>query len=290
MRTLALVLALGCGEATPDKLDTAVADDAATDTRFDPSTWPETVGGDRPVTVHTPESWDGRSALPVLVVLHGYSATGAFQDLYFGSTDRMERESMIVVAPDGTPDSQGFRFWNAADACCDFERNGVDDVAYLSDMLDELETYFPVDRFVLLGHSNGGFMAHRLGCELGDRITAIASLAGSNEARDCVDTRPSVLQIHGTLDDTILDETNSWTLGARDSIELWVEAAGCRAVEEVGQANYALEVPGAETRIERWSGCPEGFAAELWTMEETGHIPAPTNKFLNDVHTWLLSR
>ena len=290
MRSLALVLALGCGEATPDKLDTAAADDGVTDARFDPSTWPETVGGERPVTVHTPDSWDGRTALPVLVVLHGYSATGAFQDLYFGSTERMEREGMIVVAPDGTPDSQGFRFWNAATACCDFERTGVDDVAYLSDMLDELETYFPVDRFVLLGHSNGGFMAHRLGCELGDRITAIASLAGSNEARDCAETRPSVLQIHGTLDDTILYETNSWTLGARDSVEMWAEAAGCRDVEEVGQFNYAHEVPGAETRIERWSGCTEGFAAELWTMEETGHIPAPTNRFLNDVHTWLLSR
>ena len=40
-------------------------------------------------------------------------------------------EGFALAFPDGTRDSSGRRFWNATDACCNFENTPVDDVAYI---------------------------------------------------------------------------------------------------------------------------------------------------------------
>jgi polyhydroxybutyrate depolymerase len=44
-------------------------------------------------------------------------------------------------------------------------------VAYLGAVIDDVAAHYTVDpkRFFVIGHSNGGFMAHRLACEIGGR-------------------------------------------------------------------------------------------------------------------------
>ena len=72
---------------------------------------------------------------------------------------------------------------------------------------DDVEARFRVTDVLLLGHSNGGFMAYRLACEIPERITALASLAGAGLADpgDCrvSDVPVDVLQVHGLNDDTM---------------------------------------------------------------------------------------
>jgi len=38
-----------------------------------------------------------------------------------------EEHGFIYFAPNGTVNTDGARFWNATDACCDFYDSGVDD-------------------------------------------------------------------------------------------------------------------------------------------------------------------
>jgi len=49
------------------------------------------------------------------------------------------------------------RFWNASEACCNFDNNSVDDVAYLQSLISEIQKSYPIDpkRVYLIGHSNG---------------------------------------------------------------------------------------------------------------------------------------
>src|SRR5690349_18796236 len=79
----------------------------------------------------------------------------------------------IAVHPDGTG---AFLGWNAGDCCGTASASGVDDVGLVGAILDRLETEMCVDtaRIYSTGFSNGGFLSHRLGCELSDRIAAIA--------------------------------------------------------------------------------------------------------------------
>ncbi|MFT4624865.1 MAG: polyhydroxybutyrate depolymerase [Myxococcota bacterium] len=293
MRALSLLVILaGCGAAEDDPKPTDTSSTQVTDDpRWDASTWPTEVGGGREADVRAPASWDGKSRLPVLFVLHGYGANAAAQDLYFQATARVETDQVIVVLPDGKVDEGGSRFWNAASACCDFYGDGVDDVAYLTRLLDEVEESFPVDpeRVYLVGHSNGGFMAHRLACELGGRITAYASLAGGAEDRECASGVASVLQLHGTADDTIPFDTNGWTLGAEDSVQLAADRAGCTGTEAGGRADYLLDTDGDETVITRWSGCDAGFKAELWAFEGGGHIPLLNEASRDAMYGWLFA-
>ena len=151
-------------------------------------------------------------------------------------------------------DSDGNRFWNATDACCNFDRAAVDDVAYLTDVIAEIQAELAIDpkRIALVGHSNGGFMSYRMACEQADLVSAIVSLAGATFAdpADCAPSEPvSVVQIHGTADDVILyegggpftDATGPYP-GAETTAEIWATYDGCGETSSPLSAKVDVDV------------------------------------------------
>ena len=107
-------------------------------------------------------------------------------------------EGFIAVHPKG-----GGNTWNAGLCCGEAMTAKVDDVGFVAAMLDELEARFCVDtdRVFACRLSNGGFISHRLACELSERIAAIAPVAGTNVTSPCAPSQPvSVIHFHGTAD------------------------------------------------------------------------------------------
>ena len=158
--------------------------------------------------MHVPASYDAGLPAPLLILLHGYTGSGQDIDAYFDLGPAAEARGFVYAFPDGTYDSDGNRFWNATDACCDFDRSGVDDVAYLTDVIADIPAELAIDpkRIALVGWSNGGFMSYRMACDQADLVAAMVSLAGATFAdpADCAPSEPvSVAQIHGTADDVI---------------------------------------------------------------------------------------
>lgn len=255
---------------------------------------------ERPARVVFPTAHDGTTELPLVVLLHGYGANSSVQNLYFQLTNRARTRGFYVLLADGTEDAGGSQFWNATDACCDLGGAGVDDVGYLTGLLDEAEAALPIDadRIYFLGHSNGGFMSYRMACEIGERIAAIASLAGSDfEADDtCVPTRaPSVLQIHGTADDTIAFTGGTIVSasypGAVAVVERWAARAGCDVtMPSTGTPfDFVGTLAGDETTVTDYAtGCTEGRGASLWAIEGGVHIPGVIQPdFTNAIIDWL---
>ncbi|HEX6835071.1 MAG TPA: PHB depolymerase family esterase, partial [Polyangia bacterium] len=129
-----------------------------------------------PLVVARPYDWDEPAGIdkskpaPLIMLLHGYSANGFAQDAYFGFMQLANDRGVYVAHPDGTIDASGEHFWNATDACCDFGNTGVDDVAYLNAVVDDMEAHFNIDkkRVFFVGHSNGAFMSHRMACDKAD--------------------------------------------------------------------------------------------------------------------------
>ncbi len=266
---------------------------------FEPDLSP--LGGERPVTPYLPSSYDGRTPAPLVVMLHGFGATASLQELLFQLKQQAERRGFIYLSPDGTPGADGKRFWNATDACCDFGGTGVDDVAYLSGLIDEAKQRFRVDnrRVYMLGHSNGGFMSYRFACEKPGVVTAIASLAGAtfHDAARCTPASPvSVLQMHGTEDSTVRYETASFNEtmvpGAELTVERWASLNGCAgALTSFGSAvDYVGGDNGAETERLAYEGCPAGGQVELWRMQGVGHIPGVNDNFRVDMVDWLFEQ
>lgn len=242
----------------------------------------------RPYTMnlHVPPSYSPSTPAPLVILLHGYSATGAGQESYFRLTPVSDAHGFLYVYPDGTVDQKGYHFWNATDACCDFYGAHPDDVGYIEAIVADLESKMNVDRkrIFLVGHSNGGFMAHRLACDGADRFAAIVSLAGETwkDQSKCQPSGPvSVLEVQGTADATVPYAGGSLSPGAPavpgavETVGDWAAKDGCSGALAVsGPAiDLDLTIVGAETTVSAYSGCPQGRAVDLWSIAGGGHVP-----------------
>jgi polyhydroxybutyrate depolymerase len=311
---LAVVTLAACGAKTAATDDTqaaadveegALANDAAdvaagTDAVSLPALHAESLGGARPVDVTVPDDWTPQKKWPLVLVLHGYGASGLAQSAYLGVQARATQYGYVTLAPDGTRDPKDNLFWNATPACCDFGHVDVDDVAYLTGLIDEAIAKLSVDpaRVYVVGHSNGGFMAYRLACEKSDKINAIAVIAGATnpDVSACKGPKPvNVLDIHGTKDDTIAYDggsiEGSLYPGAQENIGQWLARDSCDVTPtSIGSGDFDGVVAGNETDRLSYGHCTGSIAVEHWKMVGSGHIPAFTDDFREALATWLTTR
>lgn len=259
---------------------------------------PTTYGGDRPVELQLPAGYDETQEYPLVMVLHGYGATGLLQTAYLQLGDVATDPGAFFLAPEGTVDGSGRQFWAASDACCGDSRGDVDDVAYLGGVLDAVIADWPIDRsrVFLIGHSNGHFMSYRLACERADVVTGFAGLAGAAPTVDgagCDPAQPvSALHVHGTADDVVEYAGGAFGggsyPGAEESVELWAEKTGCATTRTQGAAlDLVRDLAGAETTVELAEDCPDGVGVELWTITGGSHVPNFVDGFGTILTDWL---
>ena len=114
----------------------------------------------------------------MVINLHGFALNGTQQTSYSDFNTIAESEGFIVIIPEGLSDTTFFgaigTHWNS------YWGTDSDDLGFLNLLIDQAYTDYGIDlsRVYCAGFSNGGFMSHRLACELSDRIAAIACVAG----------------------------------------------------------------------------------------------------------------
>lgn len=217
---------------------------------------------DRTYRVYRPAR---REARPGLVLdLHSARTNGFLEELATRFDGQVERLGWIVVYPDGFADG-----WEPY-GCC--QHPGVDDVAFLGEIITRLEATDGVDpeRVYVTGLSRGGMMAYRLACELSERLAAIAPVAGSMadangdvQAVPCRPDRPvSVLAIHGSADRVVPIRGGGRTAPLEDVLSRWRELNSCDAGESV-TANGAV--------ASRTWQCRAGSEVRSIVVEGVGH-------------------
>jgi polyhydroxybutyrate depolymerase len=182
-------------------------------------------GVERDYRVHVPPGYDPTRETPVVLVFHGGLGTGRFIQKQSRMNPVSDEEGFLAVFPDGLRTT-----WNAG-GCCEYAmRQNVDDVGFVAALLDRLAEDYCVDpsRVYATGFSNGAMLAHRLACELSDRIAAIAPVSGVIMVQDCAPPRPvPTLVFHGTADPRSLWEgglgDKDPSKGVRDSIPTTME-------------------------------------------------------------------
>jgi polyhydroxybutyrate depolymerase len=155
----------------------------------------------RTARLYVPTSLPKGTRVPLVVVLHGGFgvADGAAKQTGFDA--QAERGKFLVVYPQGI-----LRSWNAGICCGPAMKNNVDDVRFITTLLDRLEADYRIDtrRVYATGISNGGMMAYRLACEAPDRFAAIAPVAATLTISGCRPPQPvSLLHIHGMEDGNV---------------------------------------------------------------------------------------
>lgn len=143
---------------------------------------------------------DKRAAdLPLLIVYHGGGQTAERARRYTRFDEWAGRENYAAVYPQGVSNN-----WNDGRSSDDIASRDADDVAFTRAIIEQLVAEGVADpkRVFLTGASNGGMMAMRAACELGDMIAGIAPVVANLPVDwDCRAKRMPALFINGTDDE-----------------------------------------------------------------------------------------
>ena len=237
----------------------------------------EVDGRTRTYFVHLPPGYDGHTALPVVLVLHGATESPEGVERLSGMSAEADKKNFIAVYPRGTgrENPASLPTWNSGNCCGYAQLNHVDDVGFFRALLDKLEKDYAVDpkRVFVTGISNGGMMSYRLACEMSDKIAAAAPVEGAQNVA-CRPSNPvSVIIFHGTTDHLVPMNGGStpFQIGPKrsdtpvaDAVVFWVKEDGCAATPAHEET--------AELRTDKYAGCNEGTAVELYAVQGGHHI------------------
>jgi polyhydroxybutyrate depolymerase len=161
-------------------------------------------GRTRTYILNLPPNYYDTSGIPLVIALHGFGGSASQCEADYGITDKANAANFIVVYPDGTFGPAGLGSWNAGTCCPIAQAESVDDVHYISSLIDYLVANYKVDpkKVYVAGMSNGAMMAYTLACELSDKIAAITSVSGTLMiSSPCKPSRAvPILHIHSALD------------------------------------------------------------------------------------------
>ena len=244
----------------------------------------ESGGLTRTFHVYRPDGLSGPA--PLVVMLHGGYGDGAQAERSYGWDAQADAGHFVVAYPDGLD-----RAWNAGSCCGIPARSGVDDVAFVTAMVDDIAAQTPVDstRVYATGMSNGAMMALRLACQT-DLFAAIAPVAGTL-LTDCGRAVPtSVLQIHGTADDRV-----PYGGGPGRAVTATgtpnVDGPSVESVNTTWRAidNCAEPTSSSTNAVTTQTvNCPNSLVVQLISIEGAGHqwpggLPSPLAQRLGDL-------
>jgi polyhydroxybutyrate depolymerase len=159
---------------------------------------------------------------------------------------------------------------------------GINDVLFVSDLLDYLQRTFCVDahRIYATGFSNGGGMTTLLACRLAGRIAAFAPMSGDHFAMPggCHPGRPvPILYTHGSADPLVPyngippDKRPDWPVPpVLEYLQTWAARDGCSSgptifLRQQGKAGQ----PGVTGM--QWTGCQGNVRVVHYRIDGGGH-------------------
>jgi polyhydroxybutyrate depolymerase len=236
-------------------------------------------GRTRHFRMYVPAGLAANMMVPLVIALHGGLGSSAQFEAQSGFDGLAESNRFIVVYPDGVtprPAIDGLQTWNGGSCCGPAMNQNVDDVTFISLLIDRIIVEQPVDpaRIFATGHSNGAILAYRLACELADRISAIGVQAGVLGVDPCNPVRPvSVFHIHGTADTNIPIDggkgsgpSNTDFGPPRDAVGAFALADRCSSGPTI-----STDANNPDVVATTWNGCTSDVEVRFVTVDGASH-------------------
>jgi polyhydroxybutyrate depolymerase len=221
------------------------------------------IGGlQRTYLVHVPPG----PVTGLVINLHGAGMTGQQQAAGTGYDAAADRHGFVVAYPDGIDAS-----WADGRGASVPDRQGVDDVGFLSTLITQLTDRYGVDpnRVFVTGMSAGAFMATRLACDRADLVAAVVPVAGTlGSTVPCAPSRPvSVLEVHGDADPVV--PFNGGPMVGRGGPS---DILSAPALADRWRAIDGCPPPVVSPGLASSTGCTDGTAVELVVIGGGGHV------------------
>jgi polyhydroxybutyrate depolymerase len=280
---ICVLLALASGALAPLRLNAAPAPSATSRAGTLP------FGGiARTYRLYRPAGLARTAPVPLVVVLHGGFGNGEQAERTYHWDEAADAHGFVALYPDGI-----LRAWNAGTCCGQPMQRQIDDVGFLTALVEQIERDENIDprRLYFTGISNGAMMSYRLACESTLAIAAIGPVAGTLVS-PCAQAKPtSVLAIHGLADRNVpfvggvgigfdrnarisvpatlarwreIDRCEPATVRAAEPVQYETSyCAGDRTVELITVAGAGHQWPGSET--------PPPAAVALLHLDQPSH-------------------
>ncbi|HEY4291358.1 MAG TPA: PHB depolymerase family esterase [Puia sp.] len=229
-------------------------------------------GRTRTYILDLPPDYYDTSGIPLVIALHGFGGNASQCEADYGITDKANAANFIVVYPDGTFGPAGLGSWNTGTCCPVAQTQNVDDVHFISALIDELVADYKVDpkRVYVAGMSNGAMMAYTLACDLSDKIAAITSVSGTlMRTAPCNPSREvPILHIHSALDAKVpydggIGMANHYFTPVDSAIGVWTSLDSCDTPPVVTEnTGYTLT---------EWKDHNGKVAIDLYLTQDGGH-------------------
>lgn len=241
----------------------------------------------RDYILHTPPGYEAMQKRPLILVLHGGGgkAEGMIKLTHNRFNELADQNGFFVVYPQGLGKS-----WNegATDSKGYAREHQINDAGFLSALIEVLAKRYPIDlkRVFSTGISNGGLMSFRLGCEMPEKIRAIAPVA-ANIPHDivalCEEPKANavgLLLVNGTEDPIVpyqggfikvFRQTRGKVVSTDQTLKIWLKKNGC--TETPKREIFPDKDPADRTRAEAfiYDQCSSGAPVELYRIEGGGH-------------------
>ncbi len=261
-------------------------------------------GRERSYLLHVPPSLPTGQRVALVLAFHGGGSNGRQTERGTGWSRLADEKGFLVCYPEGVA-----RQWNDGRMARDIESQveGVDDVGFVSVLLDEILRLHPVDpgRVYATGISNGAIFSHSLAAALSDRIVAIAPIVGGmapSVFRSFAPSTPvSVMVVQGTDDPLVPFLGGPIGFGRQDrgkvvdtyeAVRKWVAHDGCGGGDP-GEPGTIEPLPDADpgdgttTRRIRYGGGREGTEVLLYVVQGGGHTWPGGPQY---VPAWIIGR
>lgn len=218
---------------------------------------------------------------PLVLAFHGGGGVPENMVDLSGFNELADRLGFLVAYPSGSGSTPTRLFWNILLSGTYATVNELDDLGFVSNVIDKVSAMAPVDpkRIYAAGFSQGGMLCYRLACDpdLSSRIAAIAVVGATMTVAsdDCRGSRPvPLISFHGKQDPFskfaggIADKAPRNDLvprpGVEESILNWVRRGGLPETPSASGASGSAV-------MQQYGPDARGFQVVSWVFEDGGH-------------------
>lgn len=207
--------------------------------------------------------------IPVLVVLHGRWSDPAIIERVTHFTGVVGKA--ILVYPAGYMDS-----WDAGGCCGRAYRAGINDVGFVSDVVNQVRsTQSDAGKVYLSGFSDGGRLAYRVACDRPGMFAGFAAVEAV-PVIGCTPAAPIPVEIVARTGDPLLTvDRGAPPKVVEGTVEPTVQTvvSKWRAID--GCSNAATTTAHGIATITTWANCRGGSRVQFCLYRAVGHLWTP---------------
>jgi polyhydroxybutyrate depolymerase len=187
-------------------------------------------GVTRSYLIHVPDNLPNGEKVPLTIALHPLGSNSSSFESLTGLSIKADQKGFIVVYPQGIGGS-----WNAGGCCNPAVTSNIDDVGFISTLIDTLALDYSIDtnKVFVTGWSNGGIMCYRLASEISSKLAGIAPVGALFMMnQNLADNPVPIIHFHALDDPSVLFNGMNSYKSVPQLLEDWKSINGITAAAD----------------------------------------------------------